>query len=588
MVLANAVGTLVNLKTAFNKRFRRLSGGNMRSTFRKFIVGTVAASFVFATMPIAEVTAQKNGKGRDRGGERGGQQRQQRSNDQRGQRQEQRQQRSDDRGQQRQQEMQARQQERQQQIQQHQQRSNDQSGQQQMSDKRARQQQRNSDWSSRQQQDRSDRESRRQQQMSDRNSRQQQVQSDRESRRQQQMSDRNSRQQQRVSDARSQSGSLWQGFPRDNRRSRRYEINNGRNHRQYDTAQRENRRARWNRGYNGTPQWANRNYNRPAWNQYRREARRDNRQDYREDRRDYRAYNRYQRRSDSNRWNVNIFPSVNWQRNTRYDRGDYSWRSNQNNRYYSASNNYYPYSSFGSPVYVVTQPYYNSGYSGYDQNYGGNGQNYYPSRYSNSGYGDYYDDAYYGDDYGSNYYDDSYNDGGDWKSTLLRTVLSVVLGGSGDNFDDNSYAVDPAYAYSGNSPVYAPGGYYTSQPNWIYSPATYDATPYSDSPYRSMIYADPYTRDIGRQALSAGYSQGFIDGQNAANYGYDDYSSPYGTAPTAYSSYSTSMAERQRYMCEGYEIGYRDAQENRDSYGIDDGGGNLDIVSALLGSVMAS
>jgi hypothetical protein len=41
-------------------------------------------------------------------------------------------------------------------------------------------------------------------------------------------------------------------------------------------------------------------------------------------------------------------------------------------------------------------------------------------------------------------------------------------------------------------------------------------------------------------------------------------------------------------MCEGYEIGYRDAMDDRDSYGIYEGGGNLDLVTALLGSVMAS
>lgn len=265
---------------------------------------------------------------------------------------------------------------------------------------------------------------------------------------------------------------------------------------------------------------------------------------------------------------------MNWPRSNRYDRDD-SWR------YYSRRNNNRYYSSY-NPIYVVSQPYYSPVYSGYDPYYGG--QSYYPRRNYNIDY----DDNYFGDDddyYGNGYYDDGYNDRGDWKSTLLRTVLSVVLGGSGDN----SYsALDPSYAYSGQAPVYAPGGYYTSQPSWIYSPATYDATPFSDTPYSSMIYADPYTRDITRQALASGYSQGFIDGQNAASYGYDDYSSPYGYAPTVYSGYSTSLAERQQYLSEGYEIGYRDAMENKDSYGLDEGGGNLDLVSALLGSVMAS
>jgi hypothetical protein len=248
-------------------------------------------------------------------------------------------------------------------------------------------------------------------------------------------------------------------------------------------------------------------------------------------------------------------------------------------------NNYYPYSGYNNSVYVVTQPYYSSAYSGYGQSYYANG--YYDAGYSDYGYAHYgngydynYDDAYYGNDYG-------YGDQGEWKSALLRTVLSLVLGGSGDNFDNNYYATDPSYAYSGYSPVYAPGGYYTSQPNWIYSPATYDATPYSDSPYSSMIYADPYTRDVAREALAAGYSQGFIDGQNAAAYGYSDYSSPYGYAPTAYSGYSTSLAERQQYLSEGYELGRRDAMEDRDSYGIFEGGGNLDLISALLGTVMA-
>lgn len=261
---------------------------------------------------------------------------------------------------------------------------------------------------------------------------------------------------------------------------------------------------------------------------------------------------------------------------------------NRRNRYYSVENYYYyyPQREYTSPIYVVSQPYYSPAYSGYDPYYGGYGRNYYPV----VNYGDHYDyddddnygydDAYYDDD---NYYDDGFG-GGDWKNVLLRTMLSFVLGSSGDSF----YAADPYYAYSGQTPVYAPGGYYTSQPAWIYSPTTYDATPYSDTPYSSMIYADPYTREITREALASGYSQGFIDGQNAASYGYNDYASPYAYAPTVYTGYSTSLAERQQYLNEGYELGYRDALENRDSYGVYDGGGNLDLVSALLGSLIAS
>jgi hypothetical protein len=301
---------------------------------------------------------------------------------------------------------------------------------------------------------------------------------------------------------------------------------------------------------------------------------------------------------------------VNWSSDNRYDRDWVAWNNypyRTNNYYYV--DNYYPYNSFYNPIYSnygsglsITIGSYSPYYSGYDPFYSYGSSyypyysgyspvyypSYYPVGYYDAGYG-YYDDDYYDDYYEDVYYaNDGYYDRGDWKDALLRTVLSVVLGGSGDYYDDSYYAVDPYYTYSGYSPVYAPGGYYTSEPSWIYSPVTYDATPYSDSPYRSMIYADPYTREIARDALAAGYSQGFIDGQNAASYGYDDYSSPYGYAPTVYSGYSTSLAERQRYLCEGYEIGYRDAMEDRDSYGIYDGGGNLDLVSALLGNVMAS
>ena len=429
--------------------------------------------------------------------------------------------------------------------------------------------------------------------------------------------DRAERRRQRVQQA-DQRTIFQPGFERGDRRNRADRGNRG------DARfNNDNPRARWNRESNGTPFWANRNYETPRYNRERRESRNwdrdrlnvysnwdrysawdrdDDRRERRRDRRD---------RWDRDRWdNVSIFPVVNWgdrYRNS-YPVVTYSIVEQYYQPYYAPVSydpyysSYYPQQNYGwtSPAYVSYDPYY-GGYSspyygGYSSpTYGGYDPYYASYDPYNSGYYPvnndyYYEDGYYGDDYYG------YNRGGDWKDALLRTVLAVVFGGVNDGYgydDYDTYAsyapVDPYYTYNGYTPVYAPGGYYTSQPTWIYSPATYDATPYSNTPYRSMIYADPYTRDVTRQALAVGYQQGFEDGRNSALYEMSSYNDPYSYGyggSSIYSSYSTSLAEREQYLREGYEMGYRDAMEDRDSYGLYEGGGSADLVNVLLGTVL--
>jgi len=467
--------------------------------------------------------------------------------------------------------------------------------QQEYSDRNSRQQQNRSDRESRRQHEYSDQNSRRQQEWSDRNSRQQQNRSDRESRRQQEYSDQNSRRQQEYSDRNSrQRGSrndrvgdrdsgLWAGY--DYERSRRSRSDDRRKDRSDDRYDREyrsdrgrkNERARWNRGYAGTPVWANRNYDRPAWNRYARDQRKYQKEvykDYRKQQRGryYAGWNRYETYGQGWNGGYGLYGAPYYQTNV------YGVRDRRfDDHYYDQNRSYQRYPSYRSSYY---SPVY---YQGIDLNYLNDDQ-----------YGDY-----------------GYADNGNWKDVLLRTVLSAFLGGQGSQYDRDAY-----YSREYQTISYLPyrnGGpqYYGQQP--LYSTYTYGYPEYDDDSdaygydpygrsYDDYSGIDPilmnisgsgsgtYLNELLGRAVASGYQQGLADGLYARKQGWNDqyYRDPYSYENNnyAYGSCSTSLAENRQLLSSGYELGYRDALNERDAGYYQEGSQGVDLVSLLLSNVL--
>lgn len=332
----------------------------------------------------------------------------------------------------------------------------------------------------------------------------------------------------------------------------------------------------------------------------------------RDDRRWDRGWNRDFGRADlwghSRDWRSRGFPSFEgrWRdrdfRPDRFDRDNYFWA-----RYSYGDRNYYPrfamvaeyfpIVTYSSPVYLSYDPYY-AGYDpyyvshdpyypwyapyhvAYDPYYVSDPWFYRPVEYYDFGFGEpfYYDDDY--DDYyyaSDDYYDypDGYYVVDSERDGLLRTILSIVFGVPvGGRYYEPSYAdYEPAY-------------YYDSYPAVAYSPVYSNTYPQYGAPYDDAFYGDGYTRELVRQGVATGYCQGFIDGQNARRYGVSDYYDPYGYDGDPFDNYSVSFSERQRLLSEGYEMGYRDAMDDRDVYGIDDYGASPDLVNVMLGNVL--
>lgn len=406
-----------------------------------------------------------------------------------------------------------------------------------------------------------------------------------------------SRRQQRLSD-RGNRGGLWEGFPQQRDRQiedRKYRV------------ERENRsdRGRWNRAGNGTPPWANRNYETPAWAHQRRDERKAQKAFEKEMRRAERYNGGYAWdgwNTGRTIWNTPYYGD-------RYDRVRYRDRDDWDDDWDDYDDRWDRYSTtyiYERPTYVVNHypfygpvtyydsyyydpyPYYRPVYySSYDPYY----SSYYPSygpRYVDIV--EYYDDPYY-NGYGDPYYYDPYYDRGDWKEQLLRVVLSSFFGGSDYGYYDRypSYYTSAGYLpyrqpsayYVISEPWY--GGYYDDPSTPAYSPAYVG---YYDSPY----IGTGYDSELLRQAVAAGYSQGLQDGMYARQRGWDDsyYYDPYAYDGRYYDAYSTSIAERRRCMSEGYELGYRDAMMDRDrqEYYYGNNAGYVDLVSLALGDVM--
>ena len=331
---------------------------------------------------------------------------------------------------------------------------------------------------------------------------------------------------------------------------------------------------------------------------------------------------------DNDRWR-----SRDWWRNriVRYD---------TYNSYYPYS--YYPYSGYQSyPIYNYYQPvvatYYTFGYptsyydayypagSYYDPYYGSYIYNGYDPYYSSYGYDPYYSSYGYDPYYGYN----NYYGGGDWKTALIRTVVSLFLGGgNGTYYDDPYYAYDP-YNYASYYPSYVtqPRYYYSAYPysyssyvpqygvysapqygNYYSYVPSYNSYPYSSyDPYAYANYGDPFGGLFGigggdldgtlvRRAIGTAYYQGYLEGQAARRQGWGDeyYCDPYqyysfdgDYVDTYYDPYSSSLGDSRRIYSEGYEQGYRDALAGNSDLYDDYDGSNVDLVSLLLGSTLS-
>ena len=242
---------------------------------------------------------------------------------------------------------------------------------------------------------------------------------------------------------------------------------------------------------------------------------------------------------------------------------------------------------------------------------------YYDPR-SSSAYGDPnsygYDQDPYANAYGQNPY--SYNGASGWKTNLLRTLISSILGGLGggggnDNYYNNAQA-DPYYS---SGPVrngyYDPGYYnggYTPQ-NAGYDPGYSQYSNYGVPQYNSysdnsggLLSSLPLGRLFGQrsgaggfitqifsQVLAQGYLQGLFAGQTARQAGYNErsYYDPYVSQGGLYDPYSYSMGQNRRTMSEGYGLGYNDALDGRNRYD-QAPSGNLDLVTLLLSSVLGN
>jgi len=300
-----------------------------------------------------------------------------------------------------------------------------------------------------------------------------------------------------------------------------------------------------------------------------RKAWKDQQKQYRNDDRDDNRY-QYRPQYSTPQW---------WEQARRVYRNDPQYLS-RNQRQYILS---YPYPSY-APQRSYSVPYYG--------NYGSNrnriAQNY--------GYDPYV--------YNYGYTDNSYDNGGsNWKSSLVRMLISTVLngftGGNNGNYAPSSY--QPDY-YSGIPVRYGQNPYYFGySPQYAaYEPGYSQYDPYGEqSNYGSLLGALPIDDLLGgqndfggilsdglSQVLAQGYLQGLSAGDNARinNYGNRYYIDPYVTDAGLYDQGSVTIAENRRLLSEGYELGYQDALNGRAQYN-NGSGGALDLVNVLLSDV---
>ena len=222
--------------------------------------------------------------------------------------------------------------------------------------------------------------------------------------------------------------------------------------------------------------------------------------------------------------------------------------------------------------------------------------------------------TYYG--YGQDPYSNSYGqypsgikNGTSWKNTILRTIISSILGGIGgqDNnyYDPNAYNVNyangsvryaqPAFNTGGYPPQYAGLNPAYSQYAGYEQPQYDNSSPYSGGILNSIPLtglfgqrsgAGGYVAQILSQVLAQGYLQGLLAGRTARQSGSGNryYNDPYVSADGVYDPYSYTIGENRRVLSEGFGLGFEDALGGRNQYD-QPSAGNVDLVSLLLNNV---
>lgn len=223
-----------------------------------------------------------------------------------------------------------------------------------------------------------------------------------------------------------------------------------------------------------------------------------------------------------------------------------------------------------------------------------------------------YDNNYYGDQTDNNY---GYDDGTNWKEQILRVVIANVIGNrlGGDRRDTNS-AYGRFYNENPYNNSYDRGGNYNQVPRFIQSYGTNYGDEYQPEygddvsqfggnsitggllnslPIAELLErytgGNEFVSELIANFLAQGYDQGYVAGQSARRNrsGERYFQDPYVTEDGIYDPYSTSMGENRQILSEGYELGYQDALEGRNDYDPQDGG-NVDLVSLLLGNVLGN
>jgi hypothetical protein len=167
------------------------------------------------------------------------------------------------------------------------------------------------------------------------------------------------------------------------------------------------------------------------------------------------------------------------------------------------------------------------------------------------------------------------------------------------SYSDGYYGYVPRYRYHppyytfGYAPTYAyyePAAYY-GYDQYAYEGVSYDYIEYGSLPYDDMvaIYSGGLASELIQRALGVGYYQGLLEGRLARERGWGDdyYYDPYLYEQAMYDPYSSSIGDCRRYFSEGYEMGYQDAIAGRDEFELVERGGDIDLVSMLLGGVVS-
>ena len=215
--------------------------------------------------------------------------------------------------------------------------------------------------------------------------------------------------------------------------------------------------------------------------------------------------------------------------------------------------------------------------------------------------------------YGNDQYPYS-NNGTSLKTTILRTIISSILGGFGgqDNgYQDNGYydanAYNSGYAngpvryaqlaysygaysprYTGYSPAYSQYASYAQPQYDNYSPS--DGGLLNSIPLAGLFGqrggAGGYVTQILSQVLTQGYLEGLLAGRNARQSGRGSryYNDPYVGADGNYDPYSYTIGENRRILSEGYGLGFQDALSGRSQFD-PRSAGKLDLVNLLLNNV---